>query len=157
MGTSLPSVLRERASLQPDDTALTFIDYDQDWDGVAVTLTWSQLYKRASSVAQELRRHGSAGDRALIVAPQGMDYIVAFLAALQSGLIAVPLAGFADERAGVVLRDTSPVVVLTTTESNLWGAGSGHTTFRHERGVSGCRSPGMTSTPGGRRSAMTPR
>jgi fatty acid CoA ligase FadD28 len=114
MGTSLPSVLRERASLQPDDIALTFIDYDQDWDGVAVTLTWSQLYKRASSVAQEIARHGSTGDRALIVAPQGMDYIVAFLGALQSGFIAVPLAGFADERAGLVLRDTSPAVILTT-------------------------------------------
>ncbi|HSS23481.1 MAG TPA: hypothetical protein VLL82_03530, partial [Mycobacterium sp.] len=28
--TSVPSVLRERASLQPNDTAFTFIDYDQD-------------------------------------------------------------------------------------------------------------------------------
>jgi len=27
---SLPAMLRERASLQPDDTAFTFIDYDQD-------------------------------------------------------------------------------------------------------------------------------
>jgi fatty acid CoA ligase FadD28 len=114
IGTSLSTVLRERASLQPHDLALTFIDYDQDWDGVAETLTWSQLYKRASSVAQEISRHGSTGDRALIVAPQGMDYIVAFLGALQSGLIAVPLAGFADERAGLVLRDTSPAVILTT-------------------------------------------
>ncbi len=93
IGASLPAVLRERASLQPDDIALTFIDYDQDWDGVAESLTWSQLYKRASSVAQELARYGSTGDRALILAPQGLDYIVAFLGALQAGRIAVPLAG----------------------------------------------------------------
>ena len=45
--TSIPAVLRERASLQPNDTAFTFIDYDQDWDGVAESLTWSQLYRRA--------------------------------------------------------------------------------------------------------------
>ena len=54
--TSVPAVLRERASLQPDDTAFTFIDYEQDWDGVAETLTWSQLYRRALNVARELRR-----------------------------------------------------------------------------------------------------
>ncbi len=33
--TSIPAVLRERASLQPNDTAYTFVDYDQDWNGVA--------------------------------------------------------------------------------------------------------------------------
>ena len=58
IGSSLPAVLRERASLQPDDVALTFVDYDQDWAGVTESLTWSQLYKRASSVAQELADAG---------------------------------------------------------------------------------------------------
>lgn len=42
-------------------------------------------------LAQELRLCASAGDRALILAPQRVDYIVAFLGALQAGLIAVPL------------------------------------------------------------------
>jgi fatty acid CoA ligase FadD28 len=37
--SSVPAVLRERASLRPTDTAFTFIDYDQHWDGVAETLT----------------------------------------------------------------------------------------------------------------------
>ena len=32
---SLPAVLRAYARLQPNDTAFTFIDYEQDWDGVA--------------------------------------------------------------------------------------------------------------------------
>ena len=39
---SLPAMLRERASLQPDDTAFTFIDYDQDSGGVPESLTWLQ-------------------------------------------------------------------------------------------------------------------
>ncbi len=52
--TSVPAVLRERASLQPNDTAFTFIDYEQDWAGVAESLTWSQLYRRTLNVAQEL-------------------------------------------------------------------------------------------------------
>ncbi|MDT5346207.1 MAG: long-chain fatty acid adenylyltransferase FadD28, partial [Mycobacterium sp.] len=70
--SSLPAVLRERASLQPNEPAFTFVDYDHDPDGVAETLTWSQLYLRACRVAAELRRHGTVGDRAAIVAPQGL-------------------------------------------------------------------------------------
>ena len=85
--TSVPVVLRERASLQPNDTAFTFIDYDQEWDGVAETLTWSQTYQRTLNVARELKHCGSTGDRAVILAPQGLDYIVAFFGALQAGQI----------------------------------------------------------------------
>ena len=58
---SLPALLRERASLQPDDTAFTFIDYEQDWAGVAESLTWSQLYRRTLNVARELRLSCVAG------------------------------------------------------------------------------------------------
>ena len=90
--SSILTVLRERASLKPNNTAFTFIDYQQDWLGVAESLTWSQLYRRVLNVAGELSVCGSAGDRAVILAPQGLDYIAAFLGALQAGLIAVPLS-----------------------------------------------------------------
>jgi long-chain fatty acid adenylyltransferase FadD28 len=116
--SSIPAVLRERASLQPNDTAFTYIDYDHDWDGVPITLTWSQLYRRVLNVGEQLKPHGSTGDRALILAPQGLDYVVGFLGALQAGLVAVPLSvpygGAHDERTISVLADTAPTVVLTT-------------------------------------------
>lgn len=116
--SSLPALLRERASLQPDDTAYTFIDYEQDWAGNAESLSWFQVYRRTLSVARELRLCASPGDRAVILAPQGLDYIVAFLGALQAGIIAVPLSvplgGVSDERVDSVLRDASPAAVLTT-------------------------------------------
>ena len=116
--TSIPALLRERALLQPDDTALTFVNYDLDWAGVPESLTWPQLYLRALNVARELSLCAAPGDRALISAPQGLDYIVAFLGALQAGLIpaplAVPMGGVADERVDSVLRDAEPTVVLTT-------------------------------------------
>jgi len=116
--SSFPAVLRERASLQPNDTAVTYIDYDQDWDGVAVSLTWSQLYQRAFNLGEQLKLRGSTGDRAVILAPQGLDYIVGFLGALQAGLVAVPLSapygGAHDERTISVLADTTPAVILTT-------------------------------------------
>ncbi|WP_406815525.1 AMP-binding protein [Mycobacterium sp. M23085] len=116
--TSISDLLCERASLQPNDTAFTFIDYEQDWNGIAESLTWSQLYRRTVNVARGLQQCGSTGDRAVIMAPQGLDYIVAFLGALQAGQVAVPLSvplgGVSDERVTSVLRDASPTVVLTT-------------------------------------------
>ena len=83
--SSIPGVLRQQARVQPNDAAFTFIDYEQDWDGVAQSVTWSQLYRRSLNLAQELRLRGSVGDRAVILAPQGLEYIYAFLGALQAG------------------------------------------------------------------------
>ena len=89
--SSIPEVLRDRANQQPDATAFTFIDYEHDWAGFTESLTWSQMYRRTRNVARELKLCGSTGDRALILAPQGLDYIAGFLGALEAGLIAVPL------------------------------------------------------------------
>lgn len=116
--TSVVSLLRERAGLQPDDLAFRYTDYEQDWAGVTESLTWAQLYRRTMNVAHEITRHAGSGERAVILAPQGLPYIVAFLGAIQAGLIAVPLLvpqpGTHDERVSAVLADTGPTVVLTT-------------------------------------------
>lgn len=117
---SIIGMLRERASLQPDDIAFTFVDYEQDWDGVAHTLTWAQLNRRVTGLADELRLLGAkSGDRSVVLAPQGLDYVVAFLGSMRAGAIAVPLsvpmAGIHDQRVTAVLRDASPSFILTTT------------------------------------------
>ena len=116
--SSILSMLHGRASMRPSDLAFTFTDYENDWEGVPESLTWSQLSRRTLNVAHELSRHGSAGDRAVILAPQGLDYVLAFLGSLQAGLIAVPLPlphrGSNHERVSAVFADTSPAVVLTT-------------------------------------------
>ncbi|MBI3215260.1 MAG: AMP-binding protein [Mycobacterium sp.] len=118
VASSLPAVLRERASLQPKDDAFTFVDYDTDWDGVRETLTWGELHRRAVNLADELRLTANAGDRVVILAPQSMEYVVGFLGALQANMIAVPLStpmmGAHDERVTAVLRDAAPTVILTT-------------------------------------------
>ncbi len=116
--TNILTLLCERAGLQGSEPALTYIDYEQDWAGVPETLTYSQLYRRTLNLARELEVCGSPGDRAVILAPQGLDYVVAFLGAMQASRIAVPLAvplgGVSDERVNSVLCDAMPSVVLTT-------------------------------------------
>ena len=116
--SSISAVLGERARQQPDACAFTFIDYEVDPAGYSQSLTWSQVHQRAQVVAAELASCGSPGDRAAILAPQGFEYIVGFLGALEAGLIAVPLSvplfGAHDERVSAALRDSSPVAVLTT-------------------------------------------
>jgi len=117
IASSLPGLLQERATRQPDSVAYTFIDYEKGPNGFAERLTWFQVYRRASVVAEELRLCGPIGDRAAILAPHGLDYIAAFLGALQAGFIAVPLpvpqSRGHDERVSPALRDCSPSVVLT--------------------------------------------
>jgi len=116
--SSIPAALENRAQQQPDDTAFTFIDYEVDPTGFTESLTWSQVHQRARVVAEKLLLCGSVGDRAAILAPHGLDYIVAFLGAIQAGFVAVPLSapqsGTHDERVSGALRDSSPVAMLTT-------------------------------------------
>jgi long chain fatty acid CoA FadD26 len=128
---SIPALVRARAAEHGDAMAYTFMDGALDGTGFAESLTWSQVYRRSLVVAEELRRFGTTGDRAAILAPQGLDYIVAFLGALQAGFIAVPLSvpqfGVHDLRVASTLQDSAPVALLTTssvvTDVNKYASG----------------------------------
>ena len=118
IGTSIPAILQQRAQQQPNDVAYTFVDYELDPAGFTESLTWSQVHHRVQVVAERLRQCGSTGDRAAILAPQNLDYIIAFFGAMQAGFIAVPLPvplfGALDERVAGAILDCSPAVILTT-------------------------------------------
>ena len=115
---SIPAVLGERARHKPNTPAYTFIDYDVDPEGYSQTLTWSQLHQRARVVAAEIASCTAPADRVAILAPQGLEYIIGFFAAIEAGCIAVPLSvpqfGAHDERASAALQDSAPTVLLTT-------------------------------------------
>jgi long-chain fatty acid adenylase/transferase FadD26 len=114
---SIPAALRERARQRPDAPAYTFIDYELDPAGYSQTLTWSQLHQRAQVVAGELASCAPPGERVAILAPQGLEYVVGFFAALEAGCVAVPLPvpqfGAHGERASAALQDSAPVALLT--------------------------------------------
>ncbi|GAA2872774.1 fatty acyl-AMP ligase [Streptosporangium fragile] len=103
----------------PDAPAYTFVDYSTAHDGVRRTLSWARADLRARALAVRLREVASPGERAAVLAPQGLEYVVAMLGAMYARVIAVPL--FAPDLPGHADRlirayaDADPVCVLTTT------------------------------------------
>src|SRR6201999_337357 len=79
---------------------------------------WAQFGIRLRAIGARVQQFADHGDRVAILAPQSLDYIAGFYAAIKAGTIAVPL--FAPELPGHVerletaLRDSEPTVVLTT-------------------------------------------
>lgn len=104
-----------------DGLVYRYIDYSKTRDGDVHELRWSCFGDRLHAIAARLQQVAEPGDRVAILAPQGLDYIVSFFAAIHAGLIAVPLfdpdePGHHD-RLHAVLGDCSPSVILTSTES----------------------------------------
>jgi acyl-CoA synthetase (AMP-forming)/AMP-acid ligase II len=85
---SLAGVLRHRAAEQPDNPAYIFLP---DRGGERPLLTYGQLYRRARAVALPLAQYGERGDRAALLFPPGLDFVVAFFGCLLAGVVAVPL------------------------------------------------------------------
>lgn len=99
--------------------AFTFVDYGTDPAGIKHTVSWAELDRQVKAVAVCLREAtADTGARVAILAPQGLGYVVAFLACLQSNMIGVPLfppdtSRHGDRLVGV-LCDCEAQVILTT-------------------------------------------
>ncbi|MGP8297704.1 fatty acyl-AMP ligase [Streptomyces inhibens] len=92
MTTAVPTAtlldqLRAYAERQPAATAYTFLDDDGSSQR---TLTYADVHTTAQTIAGALRTRLAPGDRALLLLPEGLDFIPAFLGCLQAGVIAVP-------------------------------------------------------------------
>ncbi|MBU3751538.1 MAG: AMP-binding protein, partial [Mycobacterium sp.] len=116
-GTTLVSLIERNVANVGDTVAYRFLDFARS-DGEAAELTWAQLDVRMRAVAAAIQAAVAPGERVAILAPQGLDYIAAFLAVLKAGCIAVPLfapelPGHA-ERLAVALADAEPALLLTT-------------------------------------------
>lgn len=71
----------------PDKHALTYLG---DSTENPVQLSYQELGQAAFAVAAHLKMTGASGERALLLFPSGVEYIVAFLGCLLAGVIAVP-------------------------------------------------------------------
>jgi fatty-acyl-CoA synthase len=117
-GVTLISLIDRNIANVGDAVAYRYLDFARSAEGTAVELTWNQLGCRMQAIGARLQQVTSRGDRVAIVAPQGLDYVAAFFAAVKAGTIAVPL--FAPELQGhaerleTALRDAHPTAILTT-------------------------------------------
>jgi acyl-CoA synthetase (AMP-forming)/AMP-acid ligase II len=108
-------LLRARAAEQPDERAYVFLSGS---GGEDASLTFSELERRAGTLSAQLLGRADRGERALLMFPPGLDFIVAFFGCLIAGMIAVPMMpprrfGARDSSASIV-ADCTPRFALTT-------------------------------------------
>ena len=85
--TSLVDILQWRAMNQPHQMAYRFL-LDGEYDEVC--LSYQELDQRARSIAALLQSSAKVGDRALLLYPPGLDFIVAYFGCLYARIIAIP-------------------------------------------------------------------
>src|SRR4051794_29449445 len=112
---TLIEILRERADRQGEKVAYRFL---ANGEVEEAALSFADLDRRARALGAYLQAHGAAGERALLLYPPGLDFVVAFLGCLYGGAIAVPAypprATRSDARLAAILLDARPKFALTT-------------------------------------------
>ncbi|OAI25591.1 MULTISPECIES: non-ribosomal peptide synthetase [Methylomonas] len=113
--TSLTDVLQRRTECHPHRIAYTFLDYGASGQH---SLTYGELNAKSRQLAALLQQMGLQGERALLLYPPGLDYIVAFFACLCAGAIAVPAYPPSNNRhmprLQAILDDSKAKIILTT-------------------------------------------
>ena len=111
----LPSILDQRASQTPEKLAYIFL---KDRENQEQTITYQQLSQISKSIAARLQSLIPPGARALLLYPQGLDFITAFLGCLSAGIIAVPAyppkRNQKISRLIAIIEDCQPQIILTT-------------------------------------------
>jgi long-chain acyl-CoA synthetase len=84
--TNLADLVARQAETQPGDVGLI------EPGPVRRTMTWAELEARIDAVAAGLAAHGLvAGHRVAICGPNSLEFVVAYLATLRAGYVAVPI------------------------------------------------------------------
>ena len=111
--STLTELLGARAAETPDKLAYAFLK-----DGAGESpITYGELDLRARTVAAQLAGVTRPGDRALLLYPPGIDFLIGFLGSLYARVVAVPLplpgARTGLEKLELVREDTGARVALT--------------------------------------------
>lgn len=122
--STLVGLLRARAAEQPGRPVYTFLD---DGEGQQSQLTHAQLDRRARAVGAALQERAATkrttAERALLLYPPGLEYIVGFFGCMYGGAIAVP--AYPPEptaldrtlpRLQAIVADAEASIILTTSE-----------------------------------------
>lgn len=85
--STLVEILQQRASSEPAQIAYTYLANGETPED---RLTYQQLDCKAKAIAAHLQSCIFPGDRALLIYPQGLEFIGAFFGCLYAGVIAIP-------------------------------------------------------------------
>ena len=115
--SNLVDLLRHRALHQGQDRAFTYL---VDGETEELNLSYQQLDERARAVAARLSEMGLEGQRALLLYPAGLDFVVAFFGCLYAGVVAVPAypprRNRSLSRIQAIVEDAQAKVALTTAQ-----------------------------------------
>lgn len=116
--STLVELLRWRATHQPEKLAYTFL-VDGKTEGTQ--LTYAELDREVRAIAALLQQHNAKGERVLLLYPQGIEVIAAFLGSLYAGAIAIPVPPPDASRLKrtlprlqAIVKDAQATFVLTT-------------------------------------------
>ncbi len=111
--STLVEILQDRVSRRGQDLLYRFLSGEEQ-----ASLTYHEVDQLARSTAATLLRHCAPGDRALLIYPPGLDYIVALFACMYARVIAVP--SYAPRpnrpltRLESIIANSEPSLVLST-------------------------------------------
>src|SRR5688572_11357926 len=84
---TLVDLLEWRARFQAERVAYTFLVENGT---ERISLSWSQLHRKAQLIGQRLNAMGANGKTVLLLYPSDLEYVAAFFGCLYAGAIAVP-------------------------------------------------------------------
>jgi amino acid adenylation domain-containing protein len=115
--STVVDILRFRSSTQPNRDAFSFL---LDGETEQTTLTYQELDRLACRIAAKLQALDLTGERALLLYPAGLDFLIAFCGCLYAGVVAVTAYPPRNERNTPRIKaisiDAQAAIALTTTE-----------------------------------------
>jgi acyl-CoA synthetase (AMP-forming)/AMP-acid ligase II len=113
--SSMVELLAKRAATQPEGRAYVFLS-DRGTEEAAIS--FRQLHRAANACAARLSAVARPGERALLVFPPGLEFIVAFFGCLIARVIAVPMMmprrQSARDSSAAIMANCEPVVALSS-------------------------------------------
>lgn len=120
--SSLVTLLAKRAETQPDARADIFLS---DRGTEEAVLTFRQLHDAAYALAVQLSDIARPGDRAILVFPPGLEFLVAFFGCLIARVIAVPMMmprrQAARDASAAIMANCEPTIALTNSTFAIRG------------------------------------
>jgi acyl-CoA synthetase (AMP-forming)/AMP-acid ligase II len=107
-------VLRHWAVERPDKRAYVFLS---EFGGAETSLSFADLDRRVAAAAGQIAARAAPGERAVLLFPPGLDFVVAYFACLRAGVIAVPMMvprrASSRDSSAAILADCAPRLALT--------------------------------------------